>query len=621
MNSRARRLITLAVLGVLVAAVIVGALVDRAGAAPPAAGDRAQRALVDKYAPYVVVRDQVERCGSGEPYRPVAVDSVLGDPQVVLRGPDGEVVTREPQAQDLASLGDGYYLDLPGNPLDPGCAYEEWFRGKQESPTTVYGRVTADPAHPGMLALQYWFWWVYNDWNDKHEGDWEMIQLLFPATDAAAALARQPTQVAFAQHEGSEVASWEDPKLLRDGDHVAVYPGEGSHAAYFTQARWFGKSAAAGFGCDDTGLADGSTATILRPRVELLRGDEPWLSFTGRWGEKAPSFNNGPTGPNTKDQWAAPVDWQVEKGRPTAVALPVELSVAQESFCGLTAAGSQLFIDLLANPGAVLFGLAVVIVLLTLLVRATRWRGSPAAVVSERTAGQILVTPAGLLRRRPLPYLGIAAGLAAVLLASYAIAAFLRRPEPTADLARVGAPATEWWDILGLLLTGTVAALVWCAAIGSVVAVTADRPVRTGAVRGGARTLVSAVVIAVCTVTVLLLPVAVYLLGRWAVATPAAVVEDTGVGAAGRRSSRLIRGRWARSFTVMIAILVITAVPGALVGALLLLVTSLPFSIVNLVVVLVTAAAVTYAAVAATLLFFDLRERESADRPVPEVAA
>jgi hypothetical protein len=29
--------------------------------------------------------------------------------------------------------------------------------------------VATDPAHPGTLALQYWFFYVFNDFNNKHE--------------------------------------------------------------------------------------------------------------------------------------------------------------------------------------------------------------------------------------------------------------------------------------------------------------------------------------------------------------------------------------------------------------------------------------------------------------------
>ena len=101
----------------------------------------------------------------------------------------------------------GWYLDYPGNPLAPHCDYETWFRQASAGTTpTLYSRIATDPEHPDKLALQYWFFYTFNDWNDKHEGDWEMVQLLFPAATPEEALTVTPVSVAYAQHEGSQVA-------------------------------------------------------------------------------------------------------------------------------------------------------------------------------------------------------------------------------------------------------------------------------------------------------------------------------------------------------------------------------------------------------------------------------
>src|SRR4051812_33312163 len=54
----------------------------------------------------------------------------------------------------------------------------------------VYAHVATDPERAGKLALQYWFFYVFNDWNNLHEGDWEMIQLVFEASTPAQALQR-----------------------------------------------------------------------------------------------------------------------------------------------------------------------------------------------------------------------------------------------------------------------------------------------------------------------------------------------------------------------------------------------------------------------------------------------
>ena len=47
------------------------------------------------------------------------------------------------------------------------------------------GRLRARRGELGKVALQYWFFYPFNDFNNTHEGDWEMIQLVFDAPDAA----------------------------------------------------------------------------------------------------------------------------------------------------------------------------------------------------------------------------------------------------------------------------------------------------------------------------------------------------------------------------------------------------------------------------------------------------
>ena len=66
----------------------------------------------------------------------------------------------------------------------------------------IYGRVITDQGH---LVVQYWFYWVYNQWNDVHEGDWEMIQLDFDTDDIDKAMQRGPTRYAYAPARGLRV--------------------------------------------------------------------------------------------------------------------------------------------------------------------------------------------------------------------------------------------------------------------------------------------------------------------------------------------------------------------------------------------------------------------------------
>src|SRR5262249_9101664 len=142
----------------------------------------------------------------------------------------------------------------PGSALDPGCGYLRWeHRLVAGHAPTVYAHLVDDPAHPGKLALQYWFFYVFNDWNNLHEGDWEMIQLVFDAATPAQALERRPVEIGYSQPEGGEGAAWTDDKLeLVDGTHPVVHPAAGSHANFYGDALYLGSSAEEGVGCDDT---------------------------------------------------------------------------------------------------------------------------------------------------------------------------------------------------------------------------------------------------------------------------------------------------------------------------------------------------------------------------------
>ena len=165
------------------------------------------------------------------------VDALFGDSTVALRGPWNafDLVKIGPTADDLAGLFE-YHLDFPGNALEPGCSTSCGPAGSRRAPTPPSTRTSRrSRGAPGKLALQYWFFYPFNDFNNTHEGDWEMIQLVFDAADAAEALDERPVEVGYSSHEGAERAAWDDDKLeIVDGTHPVVYPAAGSHANKFT---------------------------------------------------------------------------------------------------------------------------------------------------------------------------------------------------------------------------------------------------------------------------------------------------------------------------------------------------------------------------------------------------
>ena len=199
-----------------------------------------EQALAEKYAPVTRLVQQAEDCGPGEPFVPTDVDTLLGNDTVALRGPwdTDDLVKIAPAAADLGKGLTGYHLDFPGSPLNPGCSYEEWANEQTAGSTpTTYARVVTERRAASGLAVQYWLYYPFNDFNNKHESDWEMIQVEFAASDAATALTQEPTRVGYSQHEGVEIADWGDVKLeVVDGTHPVVHPAAGSHANYYDAA-------------------------------------------------------------------------------------------------------------------------------------------------------------------------------------------------------------------------------------------------------------------------------------------------------------------------------------------------------------------------------------------------
>ena len=86
--------------------------------------------------------------------------------------------------------------------------------------------VYARPIEGSLTILQYWYLYLYNDFDNNHEGDWEMVTIEL-AEDHA------PERIGVSSHSGGLGRGWDDPKVLKDGDHTVVYVARGSHAGYY----------------------------------------------------------------------------------------------------------------------------------------------------------------------------------------------------------------------------------------------------------------------------------------------------------------------------------------------------------------------------------------------------
>ena len=606
-------------------------LAPRAFAGGARASLAQERALSERYAPVVRLVAGREGCGPRLHYVPIDVDVLFGEPTVALRGPWGnDLVEIAPQAKDLGRGLWGYHLDFPGNALQPGCDYLHWQRhlGAERTPTT-YAHVVTDPAHPGELALQYWFFYVFNDWNNLHEGDWEMIQLVFDAPTAAAALRTSPVEVGYSQHEGAERAAWDDTKLERvDGTHPVVHPADGSHANFYGEGLYLGSSAKEGVGCDNT---RGPTVDV-RPSVVTIPNDEtaarsryPWIAFEGRWGELRPAFFNGPEGPNLKEQWTHPITW-AEDWRSRSYTVPggtVFGPGATSFFCGAVAHGSRSLVQLVANPVEFSLVLGGIVLVVLFLLSRTAWRPTaPLRLARRRAWGQTLAASGRMYFAQWPLFVGLGVLFVPIGLLVSLIQALLLRTTSVLGLeAGHGSSGVVAFVALALGTTLTLLGLglVQAATARAVLEIDAGRSVgplrayRLSVVR--APQLFGALLIAVVAVSLLasslfLLPIAVWLAGRWALVVPVVELEDVGALAALRRSRHLVRRHWLKVASLVVAGGGLVLLLGPLIGALLILATNAPFWLVNVVAGAIYALAMPFVALTTAYLYFDCRIRD-----------
>ena len=615
---------------ILAAAAVAAAVacVDARAAAPSP-----EQQLASRYSPVVALKKQRRLCGKGEAYRPVLVDVVLGRNDVSLfNGAKGyRRLRRAPTAADLRSGPVEHYVDLPGHPVTGRCSYQRWFkRIGAKAPNAVYAHVAKEPGHTGRLALQYWLYYVFNDYNDKHESDWEQIQLHFDADTVEEALQRPPVEVLYSQHEGAERAGWTDKKLEKvGGTHVVTYPGAGSHANYYRNALWLGRGADQGLGCDDS--TGPSTRVTPRAVVVPTRGaatpELAWTTFEGHWGQRERGFNDGPLGPNAKLQWEQPFTWaeNVERNRSFTVPGSADGGLdASDIFCSGVTGASDLIDAIYASTWVAVAVIGLLVALLVLSVALTRWRPAPLRPLEQRrAAGQILRVSFRVYRLdwRTLFVVG-AVVLPFIFLAALAAHALLTLG-PGQDL--VDALGRE--TLITVHLYGLVLATIEVAALGLAVAATAVAvsSLRLGAERVGtmgalqravhhARPLagvllrVAGIPLFLAT-TIIGLPFAIWYLGRTAVALPACVIEDLDSRAAIRRSKQLVGRHFWRVSALTTFIVAAALLVGPLVGAFVLLKMETTVFSANLIGLLVSAAVMPLVGITITLLYLDLRSR------------
>ena len=197
---------------------------------------------------------------------------------------------------DIEGTDVNFYNNFQGTINDNGVINHY---NSQSRDVKVYYRYYPDETNPTIV--QYWMFYAYNKGDlNQHEGDWEMIQIVFNND--------KPSSVGYSQHHGGQSATWD--QVERDGNHIKVYVARGSHANYLRS--YSGKLGIASDRVGDNGRVINIGINELK---ELT--DQDWLEFPGLWGEinSAEDFalgQAGPQGPKFREEssmWETPIAW------------------------------------------------------------------------------------------------------------------------------------------------------------------------------------------------------------------------------------------------------------------------------------------------------------------------
>ena len=128
---------------------------------------------------------------------------------------------------------------VPGDTAAAASITYERIQSNKES-YSYHGRVVRQN---GWTVLQYWFFYMFNDWRsgffgaNDHEADWEMACIYLSEQDGDL----RPEWVAYASHDysGDDLRRrWDDSEVEWVGEHPVIYASAGSHAGYYTRGEY-----------------------------------------------------------------------------------------------------------------------------------------------------------------------------------------------------------------------------------------------------------------------------------------------------------------------------------------------------------------------------------------------
>jgi hypothetical protein len=601
--------------------------------------DAAAQRLAETYAPIAMLREQQDPpCDTAEEqYQPTSVETVLGNPGVTLyRDAPGKglvPVKEAPVASDIAGLNGDHYLDLTGNPLGETCVYAKGFAKLVQdgaAPAIVYAHIAREGGHPGF-ALQYWFFWYFNQFNDLHEGDWEGMQLSFDAGTPEEALGKEPSEIILFQHAGGERAAWDDPKVQMDGTRPIVYPAAGSHATFYDSTVYVENGQhGSGVGCDNTSepLRKLDLEPVLLPDQASRQGRFKWLSYAGRWGQREEGFNNGPTGPATKTVWRKPFSWMAEQ-RTTSPRLPGGSVVGPQVtglFCGAVATASDLINLNARSPLALIVTLVVIAIAIGLFVGLTHWRPIDLEHLRvERAFGQLIRSARQLYGRHWRILVPIAMVAIPIVGGTNLLARLLSGGTAVSDATGQSGSGLALGDLVQTIGRPVASAIVAGIVIVFVRELAESRPAGFRSAFGGMRVRIWRVVFAqilatlgviLLAVTVVGIPFAIWKLVGWAFVQQEVLFTDKSLRESFRASSDLVRGRWWRAARAIIFFSLLATLAGP-IFTFALIFTPLDLIWIDLLGSVIFALLIPYTALGTTLLYFDLEARAGSEPAKP----
>ncbi len=214
-------------------------------------------------------------------------------------GDDPILIDESPSTLTLSEYGTyDYYLD---NVL--GTTDDEYIIQDYQNKISTLGYLIYYHIYNSgeTKVVQYWMFYAFNKGEmNQHEGDWEMVQIVFSG--------ETPTNVMYSQHHGGQKATWD--QVEQDGNHIKVYVARGSHANYLRS--YSGKF---GMASDIVG-SNGKMLELGDYNLELLE-TQNWLSFAGKWGEfdsyedvfRGKAGSSGPMFRENGIMWNNPISW------------------------------------------------------------------------------------------------------------------------------------------------------------------------------------------------------------------------------------------------------------------------------------------------------------------------